>query len=337
MSSSLSQTKTIKAYIRSISTHLPIETRANDPNDKLTKKTGIYSRHIAADDEFASDLAYRSAEKLFTEFDIDRNAIDFTMLCTQSPDYFLPTTACILQERLCLKNQSGAFDFNLGCSGYIYGLSLAKGLIETNQAKNILLLTSDTYTKYINPRDRATEPLFGDGASATLISGVNTDTEGLYGFEFGTDGSGADNFIVRGGASRIPPGSVCYTSASNKIFMDGPEIARFALRVVPITVNSILQKCKLAKGDIDYYIFHQANKFILNFLREKCELSDASFYNCAETYGNTVSTSIPIAVNNVVSSTANKGDLKKVMLVGFGVGFSWGGCIVDLSKLLGKS
>ena len=316
------------AYIKAIAGYLPENIKENPADSKLTKKTGIYKRHVAGSDECASDLAYGAAERLFSKFSIDRNAIDFIILCTQSPDYFLPTTACILQHRLRLGKNCGAFDFNLGCSGYVYGLSMAKGLIETGQAENVLLLTAETYTKYIREDDSATEPLFGDGAGATVVSGVGKGEEGIYGFDFGTDGGGAESLIVRTGASRFPRDP---DSAINSLYMHGGEIALFALDVVPATMTNILRKCGISKENIDYFVFHQANKFMLNFLREKCELMSAPFWNDIENYGNTVSTTIPLALADLISSEDTK-NLKKVLLIGFGVGLSWGGCIVDLSE-----
>ena len=317
------------AYVKAIGAYLPETIKENPADNKLTKKTGIYKRHVAKPGECASDLAYYAAERLFSKFPIDRNTIDFIILCTQSPDYFLPTTACILQHRLHFGKKCGAFDFNMGCSGYIYGLSIAKGLIETGQAENVLFLTSETYTKYIRQDDTSTLPLFGDGASATIVSGVGENEEGIYGFEFGTDGEGAESLIVKTGASRFPSGPD--NNALNSLYMNGVEITQFALNTVPATVTNVLRKCGLSKDDVDYYVFHQANKFMLNFLREKCELMDAPFWNDVKNYGNTVSTSIPLALRDLIlSNDTNK--LKKVMLIGFGVGLSWGGCVADLSK-----
>jgi len=321
------------AYIKAIAAYLPDNIKENSPDSKLTKKTGIYKRHVVGPNECASDLAYHAAERLFSESSIDRNVIDFVVLCTQSPDYFLPTTACLLQQRLGLSKKCGAFDFNLGCSGYVYGLSISKGLIESGQAENVLLLTSETYTKYIRPEDTSTEPLFGDGASATIISGVDKGEEGIYGFDFGTDGEGAESLIVKTGASRFSANPD--NTAVNSLFMNGGEITQFALDVVPATMANILRKCELSKEDVDYFVFHQANKFMLNFLREKCGLMDAPYWNEIENYGNTVSTSIPLALRDLVLSNDTK-SLKKVMLIGFGVGLSWGGCIVDLNELIRK-
>jgi 3-oxoacyl-[acyl-carrier-protein] synthase-3 len=195
------------AYIKAIAYHLPEYELTNEelnqsfPDwsvDKISAKTGIYTRHIAAKDEFASDLAIKAATKLFVENNINPDTVDFILYCTQSPDYFLPTTACILQEKLGLPNTAGALDFNLGCSGFVYGLSIAKGLIFSKSAKNVLFITAETYSKYIHPEDRSNRTIFGDAATASLI----TAEKGIYGigsFRFGTDGSGAENLIVKNG------------------------------------------------------------------------------------------------------------------------------------------
>ena len=289
----------VKAYITNIEYYLPEKVEDNEVN-RLTKKTGIYHRHIIGVDESASDLAIQAAEQLFAK-GIDRNSIDFLLLCTQSPDYILPTTACILQDRLGLPKNIGALDFNLGCSGYIYGLSIAKGLIETGQARKILLLTAETYSKYINLKDNTVRPLFGDAATATLIIAKESENEGIKAIHFGTDGSGYDKLIVPMGASKVPYGSKLLKEeidtygnvrTNANLYMNGAAISDFALEVVPDMVQEILQKCRLDKTKIDYYVFHQANKFMLNFLQEKCELVDYPYWNDVTNYGNTVSNSI---------------------------------------------
>ena len=327
----------INAMIKAITTALPEGIEYNNPDLRLTKKTGIFKRHIVGEKECASDLAMQAAEKLFLSMPFLREEIDFILLCTQSPDYFLPTTACLLQNRLGLSKHCGAFDLNLGCSGYVYGLSVAKGLIESQQAKKILLLTAETYSKFIHPQDHTVRPLFGDGATATLISAAN-GKEMLSSFVFGTDGSGADSLIVPAGGMRQrvveseknEPTDEGGRSAKN-LYMDGGAISNFALSVVPNTVEEILGKSNLTRQDIDYYVFHQANKFMLEFLQQKCGLQGMPFWNKPEEYGNTVSNSIPLALAELVRESKTR-ILQKVMLVGFGVGLSWAGCMADLSE-----
>lgn len=331
----------MSTYIQAISCYLPEKVERNDQNSRLTRKTGIYGRHIVSDHECASDLAFYAAENLFIDSTCDRTDIDFVLLCTQSPDYFLPTTACLLQHRLGLSNKCGALDINLGCSGYIYGLSLAKGLIETGQAKKVLLLTAETYSKFIHPQDETVRPLFGDGATASLLVGLEDSLEGIHSFVFGTDGSGADKLIVPAGGARNPvTRTVQQTSCDEygnvrtnyNLYMDGAGISSFALSVVPPMIDEILSKSSCSKQDVSYYVFHQANNFMLEFLRKKCGLMDSPFWINMENYGNTVSSSIPLAIIDMMK-TEDAALLKKVVLAGFGVGLSWGGCMVDLSHL----
>lgn len=306
--------------------------------NKIYNKTGIFSRRIAGPGECSSDLGVAAALKLF-EFGVCHpEDIDFLLFCTQSPDYFLPTTACLIQDRLKLKTSCGALDFNLGCSGFIYGLSLAKGLIETQQAKNVLLITAETYSKFINPDDRSVRTIFGDGAAATLISAVDAEEELIGPFVFGTDGRGAEKLIVPAGGLRNPPWKKMEPHFIDQpgsfrsdfyLYMDGPEILNFTLREVPQAVNRLLKKSSVTIEDINYFIFHQANKFLLDILRKKLKIPPEKFCINMENYGNTVSASIPMALEIACS----KGEVNaggRVMLVGFGVGYSWGATLIKL-------
>lgn len=328
----------LKAYIERITYDLPERTVENE-NERLRQKTGIERRHICAANETAADLAVRAAEKMFTV--VPRENIDFLLFCTQSPDYPLPTTACILQDRLGLSRYSGALDYNHGCTGYIYGVGLAKGLIESNQAKNVLLLTAETYSKYIHPDDYAVLPLFGDAATATLLTAKKTDREGIYGMEYGTDGSGFRELIVPVGGMRFRYQETVEEKTKDKygnirtnrnLFMNGSAIMDFALDVVPEALERILSRISLTRGDIDYYVFHQANHFILKSLQKICELGNMPYWNNVKNYGNTVSSSIPLALAELINETAPR-ILQRVLLMGFGVGLSWGCCVVDLSQL----
>ena len=329
------------AFIHSISYYLPENTLTNEllvqefPEwdiQKISNKTGINSRHIAANDEFSSDMAVNAANKLFKEHSIDKDSIDFLLLCTQSPDYFLPTTACVLQDRLGLKTTTGALDFNLGCSGFVYGLSLAKGLIKGGMAKNVLLITSETYSKFIHSKDKSNKTIFGDAAAATLISSENGFCE-IGEFIFGTDGSGYENLIVKEGGMRFPFTNINedivddYGNVHNdkNLYMNGPEIFNFTGEFVPKLTKSILEKADLEMNDIDLFIFHQANKYMLNYLRKKIRIPKEKFYIGMEHCGNTVSSTIPIALSDYLKIN-KENDLKNVVLEGFGVGYSWAAC-----------
>lgn len=300
--------------------------------EKIASKIGVDERRIADVDETATDLAYNAAEKLFSENKVKREDIDFVIFCTQSPDYKLPTSACLLQNRLGLRTNIGAIDYNLGCSGYIYGLALSKGLIACGIARNILLLTAETYNKYIHKRDKGNRTIFGDGATASIIS-----TEGfaeICEFSLGTDGSGGKNLIIRTGMSRQPElandehfDDNGNPISSDYLYMNGSEIFSFTQENVPKVVNDTLSKNALTKDDIDLFVFHQANKYMLNFLRKKNKIEENRFYIDMEKVGNTVSNSIPLALESAI----NNGKLKKgmkVLISGFGVGYSWGGCVL---------
>lgn len=332
----------MKAGIRWIEYYLAEKTLTNDElvfgsekwtAEKLKSKTGIATRHVAGRSECASDLAYTAAKKLLNRQICSLNEIDFVLFCTQSPDYFLPTSACILHKRLNLSSCCGALDFNLGCSGYVYGIGLAKALVESGQAKNILLLTADTYTKFLNPEDISTRSIFSDAGTATLVSnicGEISDSDYISKPVFGTDGSGADNLMVKRGGMRFP--LVGRTKKDGKgenyLYMNGPDIFIFTLECVPKLVRDVMAREKKTMDDIDLFFFHQANKYILDHLREKTQVPENKFYTALEYIGNTVSSSIPIAMKCAYDEGAIKtGD--HVMLVGFGIGYSWGGTIVS--------
>ena len=329
------------AKIRAIASYLPptIENNSEIVDGRFIKKIGVRSRHIVKE-ESAGDLAFRAAEKLFNEHDIDRHETDFILLCTQHGDYQMPHTAAHLQDRLSLKKSVGTMDIALGCSGYVYGLAVAKGLIETGLAKKILFLTSSVYTKYINVRDTSTRPLFGDGATATWLEGG--DSESLRAFVFGSDGSRYDKLIIPVGGSKFPPrdNPEVFSTDDNKnfrsnyeVFMDGMAITYFTLREVPKLVDDVLTKAALTRADLDYCIFHQANKFMMTYLRDKAGLNDVPFHNDITDTGNIVSGSVPLAIEQVIKSHG-AANLKRVMLAGFGVGLSWAGCIADLSAVI---
>lgn len=331
----------MKVFIKDITYYLPKKTVTNEelikdfPEwsvNKIADKVGVSERRTAADNETAADMAVKSAEKLFNKGLVQKGEIDFVLFCTQSPDYFLPSSACIIQDRLCLSTNCGAFDFNLGCSGYEYGLAVAKGLILGGIARNVLLLTGETYNKYIHPRDKGNRTIFGDAATATVVS-----TDGfaeICDFILGTDGAGAKQLIVQSGGARSPQ-KLCdltYDEGGNPIssdhlFMDGQEIFMFTLSIVPKMVKAVLDKNGLQQNDIDLFIFHQANKYMLDHLRKKMKIKDDKFFVNLEKVGNTVSSTIPIALCDAQEQGLLTGH---VLLAGFGVGLSWGATILRL-------
>ncbi len=337
----------MKAAIAAIEFYLPESIVSNEMlamesetwiPEKIFEKTGIRERHIASADECASDLAVRACEKLFASGACSAGDIDFLLLCTQSPDHFLPTTACLLQHRLQLPTTTGALDFNLGCSGYIYGIGLAKGLIETGQAQKVLLVTAETYSKYINRKDLSVRTIFGDAAAATLVMSVDSSlrAEPIGPLVYGTDGSGAKNLIVPAGASRSRTCSEAEATSDRfgnlrtdlDLYMNGAEIFTFTLRSVPRIVERALHAAHLSIEDVDAFVFHQANSYMLNHLRRKMNLPDAKFITSIADFGNTVSSTIPIALKEAARGGRIKSN-DRVMLVGFGVGYSWGAALIQ--------
>ena len=304
--------------------------------DKIQEKTGIAARHIAASDECSSDLGFAAARKLFDAGACRPEDVDYLLFCTQSPDYFLPTTACLLQHRLGIPTSAGALDFNLGCSGFVYGLGLAQGLIATGQAANVLLITAETYSKFMHPRDKSVRTIFGDAAAATLVRAVDAVDRCIGPFVFGTDGAGAKNLIVATGGMRCPrtaESAVATEDASgnlrsrDNLFMDGAQIFNFTLQAVPNAVNRLLQKSGKRLEDVNLFVFHQANQFMLEHLRRKLKVPSDRFCIAMSDCGNTVSSTIPIALKIAsVAGQLNVGDL--AMLVGFGVGYSWGATFI---------
>lgn len=330
----------MKAFIKDIAYYLPERVVTNQelikdfPEwsvEKVASKVGIKERHLVVDGETATDLAIKAAEQLFILGKVKKEDVDFILFCTQSPDYVLPTSACLIQNRLKLSSNVGALDFNLGCSGFVYGLSLAKGLICGGIARNVLLLTAETYSLHIHPKDKGNRTIFGDAATATLIS---TEGIGEIGdFSLGTDGSGASNLIVKTGAFRNPQRKNDLFFDENKspissdyLYMNGTEIFNFTLEAVPLLVRDVLLKNNITQSDIGLYVFHQANKYMINVLRKKLKIEEERFFIYLEKVGNTVSSTIPIALFQAQKENKLNGH---VLLAGFGVGYSWGGVVLN--------
>lgn len=319
-----------------IAVHFPARVETNDQlraeypkwdMDLIYSKTGIRARHIAAPGECASDLGVAAAEKLFTEQGVERESIDFLLFCTQTPDYPLPTTACLVQNRLGLKTTCGALDFNLGCSGFVYGLALAGGLIQSGAARRILLVTAETYSKYIGAEDRSLRTIFGDAAAATLIEGSTIPS--LAGFAFGTDGAGADTLLVTEGGARPPEAAIKPRKRQrwpSQLFMDGPALVGFTLDVIPPLVEEVLRRSGLTRDQIDLYVAHQATLYMLDQLRGRLGVDAEKLPLVMQECGNTVSSTIPIAMQHLRDSGRLRPGTRSLLL-GYGVGLSWAGCV----------
>lgn len=339
-----------KSYLQYISYYLPEQTLTNEDlsqifpewsAEKILKKTGVQTRHVTALQETAVDMAEKAANCLFEEYSLDRSGIDFLLLCTQSPDYYLPTSACILQDRLDLKETCGAFDYNLGCSGFVYGLGVAKGLIESGQAENVLLLTSETYTKYLHPEDKSCRTIFGDGAAATLVSSKRCD-DGLNAqicnLTYRTIGSHFQSLIVENGCSRHSVKGKGedsrgvdnnYIKSPDYLFMDGRDIFEFSARAVPDVMKENLSKNNLSIDDISLFVLHQANAYMLNYVKMRTKIPTEKFVVDLAEQGNTVSSTIPIAfVRRIKNEPLPNGS--NILMCGFGVGLSVGSVVLKI-------
>jgi 3-oxoacyl-[acyl-carrier-protein] synthase-3 len=334
-------------YIKAIEYFLPEGELSNEmlasqftdwSPQKIEVKTGIRTRHIANAGECASDLGVMAARKIFESGTILPAEIDFLLFCTESPDYILPPSACLIQNQLGIPTSSGALDFNLGCSGFVYGMGLAHSLIMSEQASNVLLITSETYSKHIHFEDRSVRSIFGDGAAATVISACQAGTENKIGpFVYGTDGKGYNNLIVPCGGMRNPLKKEALIEKKDRtgnvrtqknLYMNGPEIFNFTIKTVPAAVKNILKKSGKKMENVDFFVFHQANAYMLSHLQKKIGIPDHKFYINMYECGNTVSASIPIALKMALNEKKiSSGDL--VMVVGFGVGYSWAASFIE--------
>lgn len=303
---------------------------------RVFQKLGIQSRHVCTGNETALTLGEKAAFRVLESSHCSKDDIDFLIFCTQSPDYYLPPNSCLLHSRLNLPKSTGTLDISHGCSGFIYGLGMANSLIASGMAQRVLLVTAETYSRHINQRDRANRCIFGDGAAATLLEkDGGTGTPRLGKFVFGTDGEGADKLLVpRGGMAarydresplvEYAPG--CFHT-ENDLYMSGSDVFNFTIEAVPALVQKILSENNLVLDNVDYVVFHQANAYMLEYLRRKINIPVEKFHVDMADVGNTVSASIPIALCGAVAQQKIRpGD--KILLVGFGVGFSYGGTVI---------
>lgn len=316
--------------------HLPSKVVTNDefktnfPDwrvEQTEKRTGVTERRIALDSETAYDLALIAGKKLFSKHPTLLSKIDAIIFCTQSPDYVMPSNAFLMQKDLGLSSKVLAFDFNLACSGYVYGLLIASGLIKTGIARNILMVTADTYSKFLNQDDRSTRMLFGDGASASWIGDADNEVEPLINsfddFCCESDGVGWDKFIIKTGGSRNPISKIDTMDQGEKIFMDGLNVLNLVNDRVVKQIYTMLDTHHLKTGDISQFFLHQASGLAIESLRRRLSINETSSFSNLSKIGNTVSSSLPILIKDYFSGhelTPNS----KIVLCGFGVGYSWG-------------
>lgn len=306
--------------------------------ENTIKTTGIEKRRFASKDICSSDLCYHAAEKLISDMNIDRNSIDLLIFLSQTPDYHQPATAPILQDRLGLRKECAAFDINLACSGYVYGLSTAFSYASLEGINNVLLLVGETLSKITSKDDKATSLLFGDGGTATLVA-KSEDKSSSY-FSLNSDGSGFNVLIIPAGGYRnvsseetvvIKEREDKSKRSDEQFYMDGMEVFNFTMREVPKDIKKILKYSDVELNKIDYIIFHQANKFMTDFFAKKLKYPIEKVPYSIHKYGNTSGATIPLTI---VSEMKNiELDNKKVILSGYGAGLSWGTALLDLDKI----
>lgn len=302
--------------------------------EKVGEKSGVYARHVAGKNDTAFDLACKAIEKLIDKSSISLKDIQGVLFCTQSPDYIMPSNAFLIHKKFKLGSNVWAFDFNLACSGYVYGISIARGMIETGMAENVLLITADTYSRYIHPNDRSTSVLFGDGAAISVIS--RTDAVGVMDIMLASAGEEYESFYIPAGGCRIPANDLTKKShvdfsgnesTLENIHMNGFAVWKFISKIVPEQIKDLLSRNNLEVSDIDFWGFHQASKLTLESLYKSLGISQSDVFSNLLNIGNTVSASIPILLKDAQESgRLKKGDL--LLLSGFGVGLSWASLIM---------
>ena len=293
---------------------------------KVVGMAGVERRHVVDETTCSTDLCFGAAEALLRELDYDRQSIDTLIMVTQTQDYIMPSSSCLLQERLGLPQTCAAFDLNLGCSGYVYGLWLASSLLATGSATRVLLLNGETPTRYADKADRSVALLFGDAGSATVLEkGPDAESED-WAFVLHSDGSGADDLIVRGGGfrQRFPD-----DPKENFVAMNGSAVFNFTIRAVPALVRDTLELSGLPVQDVDYLVFHQSNRFIINHLVKKIGVEPEKVPIILGEFGNTGGPSVPLTVTQGGLVRPEDRSLR-LMLLGYGVGLSWGSALVHL-------
>ena len=334
-----------RADVKAIASYLPEHAVTNEmlaaenpmwDMRRVMTRTGVASRYVAQPDETALDLAQRACDRLLAEHPEARGLIGAILFCTQSEDYLLPANSMLLHQYLDLSEDIFAIDYNLACSGFVYGLALAQSLISSGIASDILVVTADTYSKYIHPGDRAARTLFGDGAAATWVS-ASESSRGLVDVQCATSGKDHGMFIVPAGGCRMPRSAETSVAKADitgsirspeNIHMDGAAVLAFVEAKVPLQIRAVLERNHLTIDDIDLVVFHQASKVTLDALSQSLGIpSDKVFTNLRD-IGNTVSASIPIALRDATDQGRLHSD-SLVLLSGFGVGMSWATAVLQ--------
>ena len=301
--------------------------------EKTINSIGVAERRIAADDVMASDLCYKAALQLMADNDIDAASIDVLLFMSQTPDYRIPATSCLLQHRLGLPRETMCLDISLGCSGYLYALSTAFAYASMEGVNRVLLLDGETFSKIVNRRDKVDWPLYGDAGTATLVE------KGDYGdstFMLYTDGSGEDKLKIHAGMRNpITPESLIEREQEDgnirsdlEVYMDGMDVFNFAISKVPKSVKQLLKVTDRSVDDLDYLVFHQANRFMMDFFVKKLKISADKVPYCIHKFGNTSSASVPLTISSELAGRLTGDNL--VLMSGFGAGLSWGSAIMNM-------
>jgi 3-oxoacyl-[acyl-carrier-protein] synthase-3 len=315
--------------------------------EKISQSTGVRQRHVAPNGTCTSDLCLAATERLLDELGWSRDSVELLVFVSQTPDYVLPATSCSLHSRLGLSKSCAAFDINLGCSGYVYGLWVASRLLGSAGGSRALLLVGDTITPLVSPQDQSVATLFGDAGSATALEGCSNGSE--MHFRLGTDGAGQGHLMVPAGGFRHPRSENTAVRKARKdgnvrsdedLFMNGAEVFAFTLRTVPPLFSEVLEQAAWTVAEVDAFVMHQANRFMIQHLAKRMRLPSEKVVIALEDFGNTSSASIPLALTVSLAERLRSSEMKLV-LAGFGVGFSWAAaalrcgnlCVPDLVRV----
>ncbi|NCG08010.1 MAG: ketoacyl-ACP synthase III [Verrucomicrobia bacterium] len=309
--------------------------------ERLKKTIGLDKRRVVAEGTTALDLCSAAATHLLSAAGLNADSVDALIFVTQTPDYLQPCNAAVLHGRLNLPKNTAALDVNLGCSGYVYGLWLAHLMVSAGGCGRVLLLAGDTLSRLVHPKDRSVAPLFGDGGSATLIESTESKSPAWFSLE--TDGTGYEKLMVPAGGMRQPSSEATAVESVDadgnvrsldNLYMDGAEIFNFSISVEPQSVEELLAYVDVEKKDIDFFVFHQANRYILGNITKRLKLDPEKVpMQTVEQYGNQSSASIPCAMCGELADALGANETKRLLLSGFGVGLSWGSAVLEFTDL----
>jgi 3-oxoacyl-[acyl-carrier-protein] synthase-3 len=312
-------------------TNADLSMKVDTSDEWITAKTGILERRFAAKDEAPSDMGCRAAQRCLDDAGVDKTAVDLIIVACATPDQSQPAVACLVQEKLGIsQGRCPAFDVNSVCSGFVFALNVAQGMMLTEPARyrHVLVIGADAFSKILNWHDRRTCVFFGDGAGAVLLSHRDDGDERRFHFQLGSDGRGSRHIEVPGGGTRLPASPDVLERQLNTFAMNGPKVWEFAVSTVPETVRSLLAERGLTPADLDLVILHQSNLRMLEAIMAKLDLPMEKTVTTLETYGNTAAASIPLTLEKASKAGRLRRD-SRVMLCGFGGGLSWGAALLD--------